>query len=145
MATNMDKAFYQAPMGLEDDDGSPLEIDIVNPEMVTLDDGSVEITIIPEEEDESEGEFSENLAEILPDNVLSSLASDLTGHFETDVNSRKDWIDSFVKGLELLGLNLVHRNGNHIAIATFPYLRGKGRTSYFFHVLPPYRNDSIII
>ena len=109
MATNMDKAFYQAPLGLEEE-GSSLEIDIVNPEMVTLDDGSVEITIIPEEEGESEGEFSENLAEILPDNVLSSLSSELTGHFETDVNSRKDWIDSFVKGLELLGLKYEERS-----------------------------------
>jgi len=105
----MDKAFYQAPLGLEEE-GSPLEIDIVNPEMVTLDDGSVEITIEPGEEDEGEGGFSENLAEILPDNVLSSLSSELTGHFETDVNSRKDWIDSFVKGLELLGLKYEERS-----------------------------------
>jgi len=109
MATNMDKAFYQAPLGLDEEE-SPLEIDIVNPEMVTLDDGSVEITIVPGEEDEGGGEFNENLAEILPDNVLSSLASELTGHFETDVNSRKDWIDSFVKGLELLGLKYEERS-----------------------------------
>jgi hypothetical protein len=105
----MDKAFYQAPLGLDEEE-SPLEIDIVNPEMVTLDDGSVEITIVPGEEDEGGGEFNENLAEILPDNVLSSLASELTGHFETDVNSRKDWIDSFVKGLELLGLKYEERS-----------------------------------
>jgi hypothetical protein len=109
MATNMDKAFYQAPVGLEEEE-SPLEIDIVNPEMVTLDDGSVEITIIPEDEDVEEGDFNENLAEILPDNVLSSLSSDLTGYFEADVNSRKDWIDSFVKGLELLGLKYEERS-----------------------------------
>lgn len=108
MATNMDKAFYQAPVGLEEEE-SPLEIDIVNPEMVTLDDGSVEITISPEE-DVEEGDFNENLAEILPDNVLSSLSSDLTGYFEADVNSRKDWIDSFVKGLELLGLKYEERS-----------------------------------
>ena len=109
MATNIDKALYEAPEGLDEVTEPELEIDIVNPEMVTLDDGSVEITIIPGDEEGGEGDFNENLAESLPDNVLSSLSSELTSLFEADVASRKDWVDTYVKGIELLGLKYEER------------------------------------
>ena len=109
MATNIDKALYEAPEGLNEVTEPELEIDIVNPEMVTLDDGSVEITIIPGDEEGGEGDFNENLAESLPDNVLSSLSSELTSLFEADVASRKDWVDTYVKGIELLGLKYEER------------------------------------
>ena len=108
MATNIDKALYEAPMGLDEGEGE-LDIEIVNPDIVTLDDGSVEITIEPEDED-AEGEFNENLAEVLPDNVLSSLSSELVDLFDTDVNSRKDWVETYIKGLELLGLKYEERS-----------------------------------
>lgn len=108
MATNMDKALYEAPMGLDEGE-SELDIEIVNPDMVTLDDGSVEITIEPDEED-AEGEFNENLAEVLPESVLSSLSSELVDFFDTDVNSRKDWVETYIKGLELLGLKYEERS-----------------------------------
>ncbi len=110
MATNMDKAFYEAPMGLEEEAESPFQIEIVNPDIVTMDDGSVEITIVPEDEDSEEGEFDENLAEILPNNVLSSLSSELLSQFDTDVNSRKEWVETYIKGLELLGLKYEERS-----------------------------------
>ena len=109
MATNIDKALYEAPEGLSEATEPELEIDIVNPEMVTLDDGSVEITIIPGDDEDGEGDFNENLAESLPDNVLSSLSSELTSLFEADVASRKDWVDTYVKGIELLGLKYEER------------------------------------
>ena len=110
MATNVDRALYQAPEGLNEEPEVPeLEIDIVNPEMVTLDDGSVEITIIPEDDEDGEGDFNENLAESLPDNVLSTLSSELVSLFEADVASRKDWVDTYVKGIELLGLKYEER------------------------------------
>jgi len=106
----MDKAFYEAPMGLEEEAESPFQIEIVNPDIVTMDDGSVEITIVPEDEDSEEGEFDENLAEILPNNVLSSLSSELLSQFDTDVNSRKEWVETYIKGLELLGLKYEERS-----------------------------------
>jgi len=109
VATNIDKALYEAPEGLSEATEPELEIDIVNPEMVTLDDGSVEITIIPGDDEDGEGDFNENLAESLPDNVLSSLSSELTSLFEADVASRKDWVDTYVKGIELLGLKYEER------------------------------------
>jgi hypothetical protein len=82
-----------------------LEIDIVNPERVTLDDGSVEITLIPDETDESleSAPFDANLAEYLDDNVLTGLSSDLMGEVDADIQSRKEWADTFVKGLEVIG------------------------------------------
>jgi hypothetical protein len=107
---NVDKALYQAPVGLDDTEEPELEIEIENPEMVTLEDGSVEITIEPENDEGAEGSFDENLAEVLEDNVLSSLSSDLLAHFDTDVNSRKEWVDTYVKGLELIGLKYEERS-----------------------------------
>ena len=92
----IEKSLYQAPLGIEDgmdDDAPELEIEVVNPEMVTLDDGSVEITIIPGEiEDEDIGgmPFDANLAELMDEGDLSQLASDLLADYENDVGSRKD-------------------------------------------------------
>jgi len=112
MATNsMDKGLYSAPLGLDEEveDQDELEIDIVNPDMVTLDDGSVEITLIPGDELSDEGEFGENLAELLDEGVLEELSGDLVDLVETDVGSRKEWADTFVKGLDVLGFKYEER------------------------------------
>jgi hypothetical protein len=109
MATSMmDKGLYQAPTGLSPLEDEPLEIDIVEPEMVTLADGSVEITLVPEQM-ESEGGFDENLADVLDEGELTKLASDLIGLVDADINARKDWADTYVKGLEVLGFKYEER------------------------------------
>jgi len=113
MATNsMTPSLYAAPIGIatleEGEDMGPLEIDIVNPESVTLSDGSMEITLNPEDIEE-EGEFDENLAERLDEAVLSNLASELMGLVDADVTARKDWADMYVKGLEVLGFKYEER------------------------------------
>jgi len=104
------KGLYAAPMGIESlgADEQPLEIDIVNPEMVTLDDGSVEITLIPDGE-EGEGEFDENLAETLDEGTVQEVANELSGLIDADLTSRKEWADTFVKGLEVLGFRYEER------------------------------------
>ena len=110
MATNMDKGLYSAPMGIEEDmmgGASALEIEIVNPDQVTLDDGSVEITLEPG--GEGEGDFDTNLAEEMDEGTLSTIAEDLDEMLTADINSRKDWADTFVKGLEVLGLRYEER------------------------------------
>ena len=108
----IDKSLSQAPQGLDQTDGASsepaLDIEIENPDSVTLDDGSMEITIIPGSEDD--GEFSNNLAEEMSDSELQSIASDLVGDFESDVAARKDWIQTYVDGLELLGLKIEERS-----------------------------------
>ena len=110
MATSlMDKGLYAAPTGIDFMEDQPaLEIEIQNPEMVTLADGSVEITLVPEDA-ESEGAFDENLAEVLEEGELNNLASELVGLVDADINARKDWADTYVKGLEVLGFKYEDR------------------------------------
>jgi hypothetical protein len=106
----IEKALYQAPVGMDEDkDSSELEIEIVNPESVTLDDGSMEITIMPGAEGMEGGAFEDNLAETLDEGILDKLAEDITGNIESDVDSRKDWADTFVKGLDVLGFKYESR------------------------------------
>tara|TARA_R110002020_G_scaffold201404_4_gene404028 strand:- start:10 stop:2403 length:2394 start_codon:yes stop_codon:yes gene_type:complete len=99
----IEKGMYQAPQGINGEDVSALEVEIVNPDMVTLDDGSMEVTIIPEPEGAMMGEFDENIAEVLEEGQLGGIANDLLGLIDSDVESRKDWADTFVKGLDVLG------------------------------------------
>ena len=111
MATsNIDKALYPADGGLPDlmDMGEPaLEIEIENPDSVTLADGSMEITIEPGKE--VSNEFSKNLAEEMDDSELGALASELMEYVDADINSRKDWTETYVKGLEVLGMKYEER------------------------------------
>ena len=108
MATNIDKAFYQAPQGLDQigAEEEPLEISIEDPESVTISQGDFTLEI---KEVEDEDGFDKNLAEDMDERVLTELASNLIGDFETDIDSRKDWIKTYVDGLELLGMKLEER------------------------------------
>ena len=115
MATNMDKGMYAAPQGLAAmDEGEvgvetpDLQIEIENPDSVTLDDGSVEITLEPGA-DGLGGEFDANLAEDMDEGTLSTIANDIEEMIVADINSRKDWADSYVKGLEVLGMRYEER------------------------------------
>jgi hypothetical protein len=108
----IEKSLYAAPEGIDaatEDDDSTLEIEIVDPEMVVLDDGSVEIVIIPDAEPTDMLPFDANLAEVLDDSVLAELADDLVGLVDSDIGSRKDWADTFVKGLDVLGFKYEER------------------------------------
>ncbi len=109
MAINIDKSLSQAPKGLEElAQAEPaLSIEIENPESVTLDDGSMEITIMPGKEQDDK--FNANLAEDMDEGQLTELSGDLLGEFDADINSRKDWLNTYVDGLELLGLKVEDR------------------------------------
>jgi hypothetical protein len=107
----IEKGLYAAPEGIDagEEEEAALEIDIVNPEMVTLDDGSVEITIIPDAEIGDMLPFDANLAEAMDEAELNRLADDLVGLVSADIDSRKDWADTFVKGLDVLGFKYEER------------------------------------
>jgi hypothetical protein len=60
-------------------------------------------------ETETAEEFDANLAEFMDEGELQSLASDLISLVDADINSRKDWTDMFVKGLEVLGMKYEER------------------------------------
>ena len=110
----IEKGLYQAPSGMDEEmpEGdmpqADLEIEIVDPEMVTLDDGSVEITIIPGQES-GDMSFDGNLAEAMEEGDLASLAEELIGLIDSDLDSRKEWADTFVDGLDVLGLKYEER------------------------------------
>jgi len=97
----MDKALYPAPLGIEEDapEGS-IEIDLEDPDFVELD---IEIT------DDEGSAFSDNLAEYMDKGALQSLGSELIDLVDADVASRKEWADTFVRGLEVLGMRYEER------------------------------------
>jgi hypothetical protein len=105
----IDKALNQAPLGLSEmaEDMEPaIEIEIEDPESVSIKAGGIEIEI---EKEDMDDEFNENLAENLDDDILTELAGDLLGEFQSDIDSRKDWVQTYVDGLELLGLKIEER------------------------------------
>jgi len=108
MATNIDKALYQTPAGLEEStDEAPIEIEIVDPEEVTIGMGGMELTI---SKDEFNGDdFDTNLADEVADSVLATLSEQLSGDIDNDRNSRKDWEKAYVNGLKLMGLQIEER------------------------------------
>ena len=104
MSTNVDKSLNRAPLGMSADtpeeEGDDFEVEIDLEEGEEDEEG--------EEEEEDDG-FNDNLAEELDESVLSTLVSDLLADFEDDISSRKDWIQTYVDGLELLGLKTEDR------------------------------------
>ena len=106
---SIEQSLSQAPMGLQDielDDTPAVEIEIVNPEGVKIGMDGIEIDLMPETEEE---DFSDNLAEYMDDSELQKIASDLIEMVDTDVNSRKDWVEMYVKGLDVLGMKYEER------------------------------------
>ena len=108
MATNIDSVLSQIDPTLLTDEPA-IEIEIENPESLTIGMGGVEIELTPETDTSGADDFDANLAEFLDENELQSLASDLMGDVEGDIASRKDWVDTFVKGLEVLGMKYEER------------------------------------
>jgi hypothetical protein len=106
---DIDKGLYAAPEGIEEiaENEEAIEIEIEDPEKVTIGIGDSEIVIDPDRMDDDT--FSENLAEELDDQYLAELSSDLLEDFSNDINSRKDWLETYVDGLELLGLKIEER------------------------------------
>ena len=111
---SVDKALNQAPLGMmmgtemaEPEMMEPdIEIEIEDPERVSIETGGLEIVIEPGEEDD---EFSANLVEEMDEGDLAQVVGDLLGDYETDVSSRKDWMQTYVDGLELLGMKIEER------------------------------------
>ena len=111
-ASDMVSGIGGAPlgMGFEDivqDDTPAIEIEIENPDGVSIGVDGVEIDLMPDEE--TAEDFGANLAEFMDDGELGKLADDLLGEFEADIASRKDWVEMYVKGLEVLGMKYEER------------------------------------
>jgi hypothetical protein len=105
---SIEKSLYQAPVGLDSIiEEEPIEIEIVDPESVSIGIDGLEIEI--EKAEPSDEDFDANLAEYLSEGELTEIAGDLLGDFEDDLSARKDWIQTYVDGLELLGMKIEER------------------------------------
>jgi hypothetical protein len=109
----IDKALNRAPLGLGGmdagmEDEPSIEIEIEDPESVSIGMGDLEIEIEPGKE--SSDDFNDNLAEYIDEDELESLASEIISDYEDDVGSRKDWMQTYVDGLELLGMKIEERS-----------------------------------
>ena len=107
----IDKALYQAPKGIEEDAemlmGEPdIEIEIEDPESVSIKAGGLEIVIDPDKEGP---DFYANLAEEIDESELESLGDELLQSVKDDLDSRKDWEKTYKEGLVLLGLKYEER------------------------------------
>jgi hypothetical protein len=110
-ANDIDKGLYAAPQGMEEmaSDMEPdIEIEIEDPEEVSIKMGGLEIEF--DKDEMSDDEFNANLAEEIDEEDLQVLAGDLIEEYEGDLSARRDWLDTYVDGLELLGLKLEDRS-----------------------------------
>jgi len=105
MATNIDRAMVPADRPVVSE--PVMEIEIENPDRVTVGVDGLEVVLEPEEE--AAEEFEANLAEFMDEGALSSLASELVELVDADINSRKDWTEMYIKGLEVLGMKYEER------------------------------------
>jgi len=110
MATNIDKALYQQPQGIDDyaADEQGIEIEIVDPEGVSIHGPGFELELAKVEAD-AKDDFDANLADDMDASAIETMAGDLAGDIENDRNSRKDWEKAYTEGLKLLGLQIEER------------------------------------
>ena len=105
---SIEKSLYQAPVGIDSLTEEPaIEIEIEDPESVKIGIGDLEIEFGKEDSDD---DFDDNLAEYLSESELTEIAGDLIGDFDEDISARKDWIQTYVDGLELLGMKIEERS-----------------------------------
>ena len=109
----VERQIEPSDLDIEGTGAEEIEVEIVNPEAVSIDtgDGGVIIDFEGTISDElTGGSHDENLAEVIEEGVLESMASELVGDFESDRESRRDWARAYVKGLDLLGMKIEDRS-----------------------------------
>jgi len=111
----IEKGLYSAPEGIDEEllEGeeaeSAIEIEVVDPEAVMINADGIEIALVPDEGIDEFVEFDANLAEHLDEGVLNELSEEVLGLVDADIDSRKEWADTFVKGLDVLGFRYEER------------------------------------
>jgi hypothetical protein len=103
----IEKGLYAAPQGLASSTEPEIEIEIEGADRIGIDMGDIEIDLAPRKE--TKEDFDANLVEYMSDSDVESLGSELIGDFEKDVDDRKEWIQTYVDGLKLLGLKYEER------------------------------------
>ena len=109
MATNMDPSLVPMDPSLLTDEPM-VEIEVEDPESMSIRAGGIEIDLEPGSETfDGIEDFDANLAEYMDEGALENIASELIGLVDADISSRKDWADMYVKGLEVLGMKYEER------------------------------------
>ena len=104
----IDKTLNEAPTGVEEEiteeqgvtEDTPMEVEVEGDETVSI--GPVPTN--------TETGFAGNLAEVIPEETLAKISNDLRSQFSVDHTSRKDWEQSYIKGLDLLGFKYIERS-----------------------------------
>jgi hypothetical protein len=102
----MEKSLYEMPKGIESLEPD-IEIEVENPESMSIEIDGIEIDLTPPTG--GEDEFDSNLADFIDEGVLATIGSDLVEEVSSDVTSRKDWVEMYVKGLDVLGMKYEER------------------------------------
>lgn len=104
----IDKSLYEAPEGLESltaGDLPDIEIDLETDGDLDVGVDGLQITLESSEEDD----FDQNLVDVIDEKELVTIVSDLIADYEDDLSSRRDWMQTYVDGLQLLGLKIEER------------------------------------
>jgi hypothetical protein len=110
MATNIDKALFQQPQGIDalGQDEEAIEIEIVDPEGVSIHGPGFELELAKVEA-EADNDFGANLVDDMDASAIETLAGDLESDIDNDRQSRKEWEKAYTEGLKLLGLQVEER------------------------------------
>jgi len=100
----IDKSLYTAPTGMPVDAVLP-DVEIIMPEMTENEDGSVDIMLIGGMDTEEPIPFDANLVDYMDEEAVTLVGMDMLELVDADIQSRKDWVDTYVEGLKILGLN----------------------------------------
>jgi len=98
----IEKSLYAAPLGIEEE----IEIEMPDIEVEIEEPVGIETLEINIEIDDG---FDDNLAEEISEKELVQIAGDLLSDYQDDIDARKDWIQTYVDGLELLGMKIEER------------------------------------
>jgi hypothetical protein len=103
----MEKSLYEMPKGIDALQGPEIEIEVENPDSMKIEIDGIEIDLAPPKGEEDQ--FDDNLAEFIDEGTLATIGSDLVEEVSSDVTSRKDWVEMYVKGLDVLGMKYEER------------------------------------
>jgi len=110
MASNsMTSSLSPAPLGLGAEDIDFTDIEQDDTPVIEVEIEGMELALMDDEDDRAEEQHGDNLAEYMSEAELTTMASELLELVDADITSRRDWVDMYVRGLEVLGMNYEDR------------------------------------